>query len=468
MAVLLRHMIVEEWRIHSSIFGSFMFILLPLLVVLFSAAAALSLPLFTQLMPTQQLVLVAHYLFVFFGLNIGAFGLMGKEFMNRRFGQASLIAYSSRSLPVSERRIFLDFLIKDILFYLLLWILPCVAGFALVSPVLSISLGYSLILLLTLSLSFLIGLAAVFLLSTIYAHSVKLLIGLVLSAAFAVLFFRVYLHVGILGMLPSYLLFYELSMTNLLLSLALFLIPAALSLIFLNVDYPEREKSYRNALDGLINRNPFTGFAPFMAKDYLDLSRSEGGLGKIIFSFIFPIVLIGVLLFAFLQYIPGLSALIMFSLFLGIITSTVYNWLTEYDLSSAYSFLPVITSTIMKSKIFSYLLFNALPVLVLLGIVIGTGQGALGIPALSTFISLSLYAVSVTVYFTGLHPNILLYNGKIFALYMASIAPLLLLMIFASLISPFILIGSLVLLPIAAFILKAGFAKWDRGEDLRF
>jgi len=106
---ILKAMIKEEWRLHTSLFGSRMFALFPLLIGMSAFIISLFLPYMTKVMTIGQMLQSAHYLFIFFGVSIGAFGLFGREVMNRRFGQASLIAYSSRSLPISERIIFLNF-----------------------------------------------------------------------------------------------------------------------------------------------------------------------------------------------------------------------------------------------------------------------------------------------------------------------------------------------------------------------
>ncbi|MDD1669627.1 MAG: hypothetical protein LUO97_07490, partial [Methanomicrobiales archaeon] len=96
-------MIREEWRIHSTLFGSAGFILFPLLIVFFSLVAALFWPVFLDVLPAQMAVTLVHACYLLAGASVGGFGLFGREVMNRRFGQASLIAYSSRSLPVSEQ-----------------------------------------------------------------------------------------------------------------------------------------------------------------------------------------------------------------------------------------------------------------------------------------------------------------------------------------------------------------------------
>jgi len=68
-----------------------------------------------------------------------------------------------RNLPVSERSIFFNFFIKDIIFYIILWILPIIAGFSIASDLLNFGgLNISFLLLASATLSFLIGLSGHF------------------------------------------------------------------------------------------------------------------------------------------------------------------------------------------------------------------------------------------------------------------------------------------------------------------
>jgi hypothetical protein len=50
------------------------------------------LPLFRRVLPAGDLATIIHGLFILLGIMVGAFGLIGIEAMNRRFGQASLLA----------------------------------------------------------------------------------------------------------------------------------------------------------------------------------------------------------------------------------------------------------------------------------------------------------------------------------------------------------------------------------------
>jgi len=456
--MLLKAMIKEEWRIHSTLFGSFLFASFPVILLVFSFIGSLFIPVFLLIVPGRTMALMAHYIFVMFGVSVGAFGLFGREVMNRRFGQASLLAYSSRTLPVSERSIFLDFFIKDIIFYFILWILPITAGIGLALPLIQINFN-AFLALLTLTLSFLLGLSATFFLSTIYAHSSRaflaifILILLVLATGFNLSLFS----------LPSLSLFYFPTAEKLYSNLVLIIVPSSLSLFFLKVEYPQKKRQFKNSLDPL-SGSIGTKYSQFIAKDFLDLQRSEGGMGKIIFSFLFPLLILWFLLYIFLKFLPNANFLVSFSLFLGIISSSIYNWLTEFDLFSTYAFLPVKVSSVMKSKLISYAIINTISVAILLVATFFSGYLVFLLPAFLTFLTVSSYTLAITVYLTGLYPNVLLYNAKNFALYVLLITPVLLVMIFVSILNPFYLVLSPLILPVSFLIIRKSFKKWNSWE----
>jgi hypothetical protein len=458
-------MIKEEWRIHSRLFGSFMFFMFPILLIAIIFAGSLTLPIFRQIIPVNQLLIILHYAFIIFGLSIGSFGLLGREVMNRRFGQASLIAYSSRTLPVSERRIFLNFIVKDIIYYFSLWILPFALGFALASPFLSISLAYPASLLLTLTLSFLMGLSIVFFFSTIYVHSSKALIAILALFIASLMLSVTYLNMDLSSLLTFT--FFP-SIGKVIASLFIIIIPSIFSLVFLKVDYPQKKRFFKNSLERLSKLFRFSGYSTFMSKDFLDFKRSEGGLGKIIFSFLFPMAVAWLLLVIFLKFVPILNFFVIFSIFLGIISSSFYNWLTEFDLFTSYSFLPVKVSTIIKGKINSYVIINSISVIILFLVAFLSNQSVYLLPSLTAFLAISAYTLSITIYLAGLTPNIFLYNAKIFAEYLLLISPILLVLIFLSIPSPFYLVSSFLLIPISNRVIKASYDKWDRIEQLGF
>jgi len=461
-------MMKEEWRVHSTIFGSVGFALFPAVVAIFAFLGSLTLPLFLDVLPYAAVALLAHALFLLMGVMVGSFGLMGREFMNRRFGQASLIAYASRSLPVSEQRIFAAFLVKDTVYYILLYVLPFTVGFAAATPFISLDPGYALLAFVSLSLAFLLGLSVVCFLSTLYARSVALLAGTV--AALAVLAIAGY-RTGMIALpvvLPPYAIFVDPGPGPLALSLLLILVPAAVSVLFVTVDYPDRTKRFRNSLDPLAGRLHALGSAHFIAKDALDLLRSEGGAGKVIFSFFLPLGLVWICLRVLIRFIPGIDPLVVFAVLLGVISATIYNWLTEFDSFTSYAFLPVEVSEVIDSKLKSYGIANLLPVAVLVLAAATAGGAGTFLPALAAFLSVSAYTLAVTVYLTGLYPNVMLYHAGVFLRYVLATSPALLLLIFASILDPLYAFSSLLLILPAAFLIVRGRTKWQAWEMPRF
>ncbi|HOW06030.1 MAG TPA: hypothetical protein PLJ92_12800, partial [Methanospirillum hungatei] len=175
MAGLFYNMMKEEWRIHSTMFGSLNFTLFPVMICAIAFMGTFLLPLIQASMPINDLVILIHAQYLMLGFMVGAFGLLGNEVMNRRFGQASLLAFSARTLPISPRYIFTIFVLKDTLYYFFLWIFPLGAGFLVGSLFTGTPVFYPLNILLTLTLSFLTGMSVVFFLSSLYQRSVRAL-----------------------------------------------------------------------------------------------------------------------------------------------------------------------------------------------------------------------------------------------------------------------------------------------------
>ena len=247
----------------------------------------------------------------------------------------------------------------------------------------------------------------------------------------------------------------------------LIIVPSALSLLFLKVDFPQAKKSFPNSFFRLCEEFGSYRYAAFISKDFLDLKRSEGGLGKLIFSFLLPAALICMLLSALGKVLPALNTIILFSLVLGVLSSSMYNWLTEYDIFASYAFFPLKVSDMIRSKLNSYLFLNLVPLILLILLTLKKDPAVL-LPALLLFLSISLYMVSILIYLTGLSPSINLYNGRTFALYTLSVMPLLLVNIILSMFGPYYVFADFLLVPLAFYLLGQSFRKWDRIESPHF
>ena len=461
-------MLKEEWRVHSTLFGSAGFALFPLLLVFFAFAGALFWPFFSDVLPAQTAVALIHFCYLLAGASVGAFGLFGREVMNRRFGQASMIAYSSRSLPVSEQTILLNFFLKDTVYYLFFWVFPFIAGLALAAPFVGIPVTSAIRMLATLSLSFLLGLSLAFILSTIYVHSPRILLGILIVAAAGAAYYAHSVNAGMIALLPSLGLYYTPSALLLLTTLILIIVPCAISVRFLKVEYREETRRFPETLDRLAGILAWSPDAHLIAKDALDLNRSEGGAGKVVFSFLFPVMFIWIALFILIRFIPMMNTLMVFAILLGVISSTIYNWVTEFDLFTSYAFLPVEVGTVIRGKLQSYGLLNLVSVAILIAAGLGTGQVILLFPALLTFASISFYAVAVTVYVGGLSPSIMLYNAKVYLPYLGLIIPVLLFLLFVSIPNPWFALSSLCLILPGWYILRQAFTRWGAREQPGF
>jgi hypothetical protein len=461
-------MLKEEWRVHSALFGHLGFALMPFTLVFFAALGALMLPVFTLHIATGTLVTAAHLAFGLMGMTIGAFGLLGREAMNRRFGQASMIAYASRTLPVSNRAIMAAFFAKETLYYFCFWVLPPVAGFAIASVVLGISLSWTPLFLVSLGLSFLFGLSAVFLLSTLYTHSRRALLALMVLLAAGAFAAVGAAGIQVAALFPPLAFFFDRSAGALLISLFASGAMAFAGIWFVKVEYAGAIQHYSNALRPLMAAFSRLQSPHFVAKDLLDLKRSEGGLGKILFSFLFPIGIIWLLLEVLLFILPGLNALSVFAILLAAFSTTIYNWLTEFDDFAPYAFFPVTAGDVIRAKLQTYLLLNIIPVATLVIAAAGFGQLDRLIPSLLAFAGLSTWAVAVVVYCAGLQPNVLLYNTRTLLSFIGMVAPAMLALIFVSLPDPvYVAAGCVLVLP-AALLLSRGERRWSEEEHRLF
>ncbi len=71
-----------------------------------------------------------NFLSVFLGLGAGAAALSSSDALENVLGPTNFLVYSSRTLPLSRRRLFAYFVISDLLYYTALFLVPLGAGLA--------------------------------------------------------------------------------------------------------------------------------------------------------------------------------------------------------------------------------------------------------------------------------------------------------------------------------------------------
>ncbi len=338
-------MVKEEWRVHSTMFGSLSFALFPVMIFGIAFMGSFLIPLMRTTLPVGNLTLIVHATYLMLGIMVGGFGLLGNEVMNRRFGQASLLAYSARSLPLSEKFIFSNFVIKDTVYYFFLWVLPFGLGYILASPFTGVSLANALLLLLTLTLSFLFGLCGVFFLSAVYARSRLTLLLVMLAIGVGVISLAVMTGTSPVLFFPPLLLNSAFTWANFLISCAVLALLFVVAIVLFNPESVGSEKTYRDSFAPLMQRFSFLPNPPLAAKDTLDLYRSGGLVGQTIFSFLLPLAVIWFFLSLLGPFFPPHGLLFILAVTTGVIASTMYTWVTMFDTFGPYACLPVAVST---------------------------------------------------------------------------------------------------------------------------
>lgn len=403
MISLIEWMIKEEWRMHTELFGVKKFVLFPL--VIFTVSSIMVLALTAYGVSFEQLQFLIHFLMLFFGLNVGVIGFVSKTSMDNLLGDKNLLVYSSRLLPFKKSFLLLNFILKDFIFYFILFILPLLIsnlfyGSLTVLPILTVSY----------LLSFGLGLGATFLFSSVYSKissSKPALFSLAVLIIAAVYSFNISLEALNLG----YSFFLEPSLNSF-----LFNSTVIIGLMFLGGVFHSFKESKE-----VVTKNDFfqkisNKLGSLISKDFLDIRRSSGGFGKILVTY-------GVLGGVFWFMVDKLpfsqlflrEQLLSFSTFLGISSLSVYNWINRYDKKGLYYILPLTEKEVLASKIKTFFLIIS-PLLIAANLVgfyiFGGGLLVLVHALLISFIS-ATYVLAVVVKLTGLNPNVKLLDATV-------------------------------------------------------
>jgi len=468
MLELFHAMMKEEWRIHSTMFGSVSFALFPVMIFGIAFMGAFLVPLMQTTMPAGSLALTIHGSYLMLGIMVGGFGLLGNEVMNRRFGQASLLAYSSRSLPLTEQFIFANFVIKDTVYYFFLWVFPFAFGYLVASPFTGVPLEDALLLLLTLALAFLSGLCAIFFLSTVYARSrgIFWILLLVLCAGGG----AVVVLTGINPVLlfPPLLIYRAFSWAGLVGTCILLVLLFGIAIALFSPESVGSEKRHHDLYRSLVQRLAFLPDPPLAAKDVIDMYRSGSLIGQMLFSFVLPLAVIWFFLSLLAPTFPPHGLLLMFAIVAGIIASTMYTWVTMFDAFGSYACLPVAVSRLITGKLTTFTLLQILPALFIAIVAILAIEISYLIPAVVLGLSVSFYAVAVMAWLAGLSPNVLVYDVKVLFLYMVLVGIAIIIFTSVAFAEPYAALGSVILLIPAWFFVKKAKARWDAVDPAGF
>src|SRR5438552_17401516 len=128
MVGLLRLMLTEEFRVHTSYSGRLAFLAFPIIITGFSLAIAVtSLRLLTYT-PFGDAILLLHASVFLYGLILGAFGFLGRQYLERTNGTRNYVVAMPGILPMRLRKTFFGMYVRDAIFYVALLLAPATLG----------------------------------------------------------------------------------------------------------------------------------------------------------------------------------------------------------------------------------------------------------------------------------------------------------------------------------------------------
>jgi len=420
-------MLREEWRLQSTLFGGRRFAAFPLAVLALATGGFVLL----SEAGTGHGAIVAglHALVVFFGLQVGTIGLVGRDAMRDVLGDMTLLVFSSRTLPITWRRLLAIFLVKDLLYYSILFVGPIALAYtpvALAAGQTPLQVG---LLWLTLSGAFALGVGSSLTLVGLGSHhrlvglgAVALLVGGVVAS----------------GIDPVTLTPYGTYLDPTLVTVATGFVPVAVLgiagvLLFTPVEQSEGRKRF-GPIDRLARSVPDE--RGITHKALLSVVRSSGSVWKVLFSMG---VLFGVaaLLLSELSSATAIDPQrgIAFGALLGLGGFTTYAWLTQFEDERATLRYPVTTAAIFAGIRRAYLalvLPAGLFYFAIAAVWIPIGELLVGIVV---FPLIAVYVYGLTAYVAGFSPTELLFDTPLFLAFGAGLSLMALPVLIASLAS---------------------------------
>jgi hypothetical protein len=406
-------MLKEEYRFHTSFLAKYNFLGFPIMIMIFTFVLAIFTPQLLKQLTLGEIYFSLHSSLFLYGLSMGAFAFLGREYIERRFGQVNFMVSAPILLPVKFKTAFFAFYFHDVIFYILITIIPFTCGLLLSIPFSGIMVTSVLSLALMLALSFLIGISFSFFMSAVYMKNQRIFLGTVIVIVCLILgaFQFNWLDYG--WIFPTLKFQLTQQIFYLVYSISLIILLTALASALIEEKFEVPSKHYKSELPERTERFRLTGsYAVLAAKELTDLIRSRT-LTKIIFSFAVPLVFITFVSWFFSTglEIPVEFNSIFYGGMVGFFGLLIYSWQNNTDVIEFYQVLPVSVPQVIKSKIIIFALVTSgmSTSFVIIMAFIHNEIMLLGWALLVMFIT-SFYIVTAVAYLTGLRTNTYLFN----------------------------------------------------------
>ncbi len=427
MGWLLRLMMKEEFRVHASYSGRSMFLAFPVIIFLFSLAIAVSSQRLLAYTPLGDAILLLHLGVFLYGLSVGAFGFLGRQYLERKNGTRNYIVTMPSILPMRLRRTFLGMYLRDALFYVALLLAPATLGLAASVPYTHFRLTSVGVLFGAALLDFLVGMSLSFFVSTLYMRS-RIGFGASVAGISAV-----FAAAGAFRWIPVAWVLPGLAAHDLLppfasdLAGALLFAAGGLVVVVGLVAASVTLVPDRYEPQAVIAREELTRYATFfarfprygtlLAKEFVDLKRS-GTFAKMFFSFVAPLLFLSFTAW-FVRYglqIPVGFNTVFYAGMVGFFGVMLYNWLNNVDAMDYLATMPVSVPQVIRAKLVAFLLMTMwITVGFVVGIAVLNNDTRLLWLAIPVAVITSLYMVTMTAYLTGLRTNSFFFDPAVLA-----------------------------------------------------
>jgi hypothetical protein len=423
---LIRLMLSEERRMNSAVIGKAQFLMFPVLILFMSLVIALSSTQLLRAMPMDQMYLILHSIILIYGLGVGGFALFGERMAERRVGEVTSLLEMPMIHPISFKEAFFAFYVKDIIYYMLYSIVPLIIGLALSIPLTGFRIVSVLFLLLTITVTFLLGISFSFFLSSMYVRW-KAVFGAVVIAALA--FFAGGFAGGFYDttqFLPSIMLQRTADPLYLLISAALILLFSAVAILTIKVKLGKSSEKYVENLLQTVKKFSFAhSYSTLMAKDWIDLVRSRT-LFPVVGAYLGPLAFLAII-FWFLGSVLQLPLhfnLIFYAGMIGFFGVSIYGWLNLLDTTAYFEVLPVKVTQLVRTKLMLFTIIAGIASTAFL-IALAFLQAELDMLWISLLVAYSttFYTVASTALLTGLRTNTYLFAAKTLGKFAAVVIP---------------------------------------------
>jgi len=425
MLLLLKLMLKEEYRMHVTYSSRTIFSAIPLFAASVSFLIGITIHRLEESISLGEMLTLANSGVFLYGLSVGAFGFLGRTYIERRSGHRNYLIAMPTLLPLSFKKVFFSMFLRDIIFYLGLVLLPAMAGLLIAAFAVHFSLLSAVYVFVPLLLSFMFGISLSFAVSVLFIRS-KMAFMAAVGAYILVLIGHGFMNLygldmvlpplGLQFVIPPFALDIEVGARYLAMSIFLILSFIAVAVALVKEQAEESRTIFREILPAYLDRFSFAGnYRSLLAKEFTDLVRS-GTVWKMTFSFIVPMVFLSLTTWYVNQglRIPVGFNTVFYASMVGFFGIIFYSWLTNVDLMDCYGTLPLTVPEVIKTKLILYF-FITTPVSTAFVVAIGVindETGSLWI-ALPVLYMMSAYMVAATAYLTGLTPSSFLFNPEI-------------------------------------------------------